>query len=44
MAYDEKKTAAQIVAPTTWKMENTMVSKVAINNKADEVPAFIGGQ
>ena len=44
MAYEEKKTAPQIVAPTSWRMDNTAVSKISINATADAVPSFMGGQ
>ena len=43
MSFADKLGANEITKMTNWKEENTPVSKLQINSKGDEVPAFMGG-
>merc|ERR1711959_301979 len=38
---DEKARINNIIAPTDWRKENTVTQTVQVNNKTDEIPAFL---
>ena len=43
LSYGEHLDARTITKQTEWVEKNTPVSKLAINNRNDEIPAFMGG-